>query len=121
MLIEGLSHDNFDVQWYAAAHLGNLKGKAAPAWARLVQLLENESNEEKRPGEFFTSSQVRAKAAFALGQIGTEPEQTERLLTRLMRRRDRRSEYGRPSAWARWEKKRKRRSQFSSRVLRTRK
>jgi HEAT repeat protein len=88
MLIAGLSHDNFDLQWYAAVHLGNLKGKAAPAWARLVHLLENESKEEKRPGEFFTSSQVRAKAAFALGQIGTELEQTERLLTRLMRHKD---------------------------------
>lgn len=89
MLTEGLSHGNFDVQWYAAAHLAELKAKAAPARASLVRLLEEEPKREKRRTEFFSASEVRAKAAFALGCIGVEPDQTVRLLTRMLRHQDR--------------------------------
>ena len=88
ILQKGLGHASFDVQWKAAALLGDIGPKAAPARQALVRLLEEEPKREKRPDEFFSSGEVRGQAACALGQIGAEPEQTAKLLTTMIRHSD---------------------------------
>jgi HEAT repeat protein len=88
ILEKGLTDANFDVQWYAAVLLADMEAKAAPARAALVRLLQEEPKREKRSDEFFSPNEVRAKAAFALGCIGAEPDQTVRLLTAMLKHAD---------------------------------
>ncbi len=88
ILQKGLEHSDLGVQWRAVVLLGEMGAKAAPARAAIVKLLETEPTHEKDADEYFSPNQVRAKAAFALGCIGAEPDQTVALLAAMLEHAD---------------------------------
>lgn len=88
ILQKGLRHSDLDVQWRAAVLLGDMGAKAAPAREALAALLKEEPTREKGPGDYFSPNDIRAKAAYALGRIGAEPDETVTLLTAMLKHPD---------------------------------
>jgi len=88
ILQKGLASANNDVQWNAVCLLADLGAKAAPARQSLIRLLEKEPNHDRTAAGYFSPNNVRAKAAYALGCIGEEPDQTVRLLLRTLKHHD---------------------------------
>ena len=88
ILQQGLSHADVRTQWRAAELLGDMGAKAAPAREALVKLLQEEPKRRKGMNDVFSPNDVRAQAAFALGCMGVEPDQTVSLLTAMLKHED---------------------------------
>ena len=85
LLTRGLRHADPDVRYWAASALGYMGGTAAPVRALLVDILTKESPGDASQNDVANWSRVRGAAARALGQIGSEPDATARLLARMLK------------------------------------
>ena len=93
LLNKGLLSNDVTVQWRAVTLLARLGPEAVSARPVLLRLLqegpeEPEPQVKEGPEELISLAKVRAKAAFALGCIGKEPEETVHLLIRMLKHKD---------------------------------
>jgi HEAT repeat protein len=86
-LIAALKSDDVNVRWDAARALGDLGDVAQDAIDDLVAIVRDDDAGEGRSG-YFTQRDVRAKAAFSLGQIGGQPEVVVPLLRQALHHDD---------------------------------
>lgn len=84
LLIQGAHHANPDVREWGVRALGEMEETAASARPLLVNILKEEPPGDLAPSDVTRWNEVRGAAAFALGQIGAEPESTIRLLTEML-------------------------------------